>query len=177
MDVHNMEEAYDREMRYADKGGMGTDEMESAEKVGINGGEEQRLRGRCDVGGGTARRSCGSGCQLSSEDEWAQRISCSRAAARSDGGANEGSRCNGEPARRSAAEARGQQLQRDWSPARRAVAAADDAKARMANSSSGPGGGAAVGKDDEQRHGPPGCRRGAVTLAMRSCESAAAATR
>ncbi|KAK9094651.1 hypothetical protein Scep_026120 [Stephania cephalantha] len=40
----------------------------------------------------------------------------------------------------------GQQLQRDWSPARRAAEIADDAKARMANSSSGLVGGAAVGR-------------------------------
>ncbi|KAK9106916.1 hypothetical protein Syun_022927 [Stephania yunnanensis] len=44
------------------------------------------------------------------------------------------------------AEARGQQLQRDWSPARRAVAVVDDAKARMASNRCGPRGGAVVGK-------------------------------
>ncbi|KAK9142788.1 hypothetical protein Syun_012188 [Stephania yunnanensis] len=51
------------------------------------------------------------------------------------------------------AEARGQQLQRDWNPARRTAATADDAKARMASSSDGPGGGAIVGEDDERQHG------------------------
>ncbi|KAK9092916.1 hypothetical protein Syun_027827 [Stephania yunnanensis] len=48
------------------------------------------------------------------------------------------------------AEARGQQLQRDRSPARQTVSAEDDAKARTASSSSGPGGGAVVGEDDEK---------------------------
>ncbi|KAK9169044.1 hypothetical protein Syun_001184 [Stephania yunnanensis] len=56
------------------------------------------------------------------------------------------------------AEARGQQLQREWSSARRTGVAVDDAKARMANNISGKGGGAAMGEDDEQRHNPPGCR-------------------
>ncbi|KAK9160162.1 hypothetical protein Syun_006503 [Stephania yunnanensis] len=47
------------------------------------------------------------------------------------------------------AEACRQQLLRDWSPIKRAVAVADDVKARMASSSGGPGGGVIMGEDDE----------------------------
>ncbi|KAK9113951.1 hypothetical protein Syun_020748 [Stephania yunnanensis] len=53
-------------------------------------------------------------------------------------------------------------------PAKRRSCMTEDAKAQTASSSGGLGGGAAVGEDGEQRHGPPGHRLGAVMPTRKS---------
>ncbi|KAK9151582.1 hypothetical protein Syun_009891 [Stephania yunnanensis] len=47
MDVHNVGEASDGEMGFAEKGGMGMDEMRSTKKGGM-GMERDESRGGCD---------------------------------------------------------------------------------------------------------------------------------